>query len=112
MPEVRVLRSQLAGGEQVRTGSRAHEQPELAGQTAHLGDRRVAVHRDYLVDDVPVPGEDARDEAVGDALDEVPANLAAHQRARLVGLDGDHPARWVALAEAPAPADNRAAGAD
>src|SRR5271165_4402358 len=64
--------------------------PELAGQAAHLADRRVAVHRDYLVDDVPVPGEDAGDEAVGDALDQVPADFAAHQEARLVRLYGDH----------------------
>jgi hypothetical protein len=76
MPQAWVPRSQLAGGEQVRAGTGAHKQPELAGQAAHLADRRVAVHRDYLVDDVPVPGEDAGDEAVGDALDEVPADLA------------------------------------
>src|SRR6266567_4168779 len=100
VPEVRVPRSQLAGGEQVRAGTRAHEQPELAGQAAHLADRGVAVHRDYLIDEVPVPGEDAGDEAVGDALDQVPADLAAHQQARLVRLDGDDPAGWIALAEA------------
>jgi len=32
------------------------------------------------------------DEAVGYALDEVPADLGAHQGARLVGLDDDDPA--------------------
>src|SRR5208282_3874413 len=90
VPEARVPRSQLAGSDKVRAGARAHEQPELAGQAAHLADRRVAVHRDYLVDDLPVPGEDAGDEAVGDALDQVPADLAAHQDARLVRLYGDH----------------------
>src|SRR5712692_2857285 len=112
VPQAWVPCSQVAGGDQVRAGARAHEQPELAGQAAHLSDRRVAVHRDDLVDDVPVPGEDAGDEAVGDALDEVAANLAAHQGARLVGLDGDDPARWVALAEALAHADDGAPGAD
>src|SRR5690348_18478170 len=93
VPQVRAPGPELAGGDQVRAGTRAHEQPELAGQAAHLADRRVAVHRDYLVDEVPVPGEDARDEAVGDALDQVPAGLAAHQQARLVRLDGDQLAR-------------------
>src|SRR5205814_4018180 len=112
VPEVRVLCSQVAGSEQVCARAGADKQPELACQAAHLADRRVAVHRDYLVDDVPVPGEDARNETVGDALDEVPANLAAHQGARLVGLDGYDPAAWVALAEALAHPHDRAAGAD
>src|SRR5450755_3071702 len=89
VPKARVPCTELAGGGEVRTGTRTHEQPELAGQAAHLADRRVAVHRDYLVDHVPVPGEDTGNESVGDALDEVPADLAAHQDARLVGLDGD-----------------------
>jgi len=40
------------------------KQPELAGHATHLADRHAPVHRDYLVDDVPVPGKDARDEAV------------------------------------------------
>jgi hypothetical protein len=44
---------------------------------------------DHLVDGVLVPGEDPGDEAVGYALDEVPANLAAHQGAHFVGLDDD-----------------------
>src|SRR5262245_36192343 len=61
---------ELPGGGQVRARTRSHEQPELAGQAAHLADRRVAVHRDYLIDDAAVPGEDAGDEAVGDALDQ------------------------------------------
>src|SRR5450755_2200542 len=62
----RVPCTELAGGDEVRTRTRAHEQPELAGQAAHLADRRVAVHRHYLIDDVPVPGENAEDEAVSD----------------------------------------------
>src|SRR6266516_6805105 len=91
VPEARVPGSQVASSEQVCARAGADKQPELARQAAHLADRRVAVYRDYLVDDVPVPGEDAGDETVGDALDEVPADLAAHQGARLVGLDGDDP---------------------
>src|SRR5450631_4530839 len=110
--KARVPCTELAGGGEVRTGTRTHEQPELAGQAAHLADRRVAVHRDYLVDHVPVPGEDTGNESVGDALDEVPADLAAHQDARLVGLDGDDPAGWVALAEALTHADDGPPGAD
>src|SRR5260370_39350621 len=51
------------------------------------------------------------DEAVGDALDQVPADLAAHQDARFVRLDGDHPARPVPLAEALTHADDGAPGA-
>jgi hypothetical protein len=81
VPEARVPRSQLAGGDKVRAGTRAYEQPKLAGQAAHLGDCRVAVYWDYFIDNLPVPGEDAGDEAVRDALDEMPADLAAHQRA-------------------------------
>jgi len=96
----------------VRAGAGTDKQPELAGETAHLADRRAAVHRDYLIDDVPVPCEDAWDKTVGDAFDEVPADLAAHQGARLVGLDGDDPAEGIALAEALAHAHDRAAGAD
>src|SRR5712692_7364582 len=64
VPQARLPRPQLAGGDQVRAGTGAHEQPELPGQAAHLADRRVAVHRDDLVDDLPVPGEDARHETV------------------------------------------------
>jgi hypothetical protein len=97
VPQGRVPRSQLAGSEKVRARTGTHEQPELAGQAAHLGDRRVAVHRDYLIDDVLVPGEDARDEAVGNAFNKVPTNLATHQGARLIGLDGNDPAGSVAL---------------
>jgi hypothetical protein len=89
-----------------------HEQPALAGQATHLADRRVAVHRHYLVDDVPVRGEGTGDEAVGDALDQVPADFAAHQETRLVRLDGDHLAGRVPLAEALTHADDGAAGAD
>src|SRR6266487_2297611 len=39
-------------------------------------------------------------------------SLAAHQGARLVRLDGDDPAGWVALAEALTHADDGAPGAD
>src|SRR5258708_26166186 len=63
------------------------------------------------MDEVRVPGEDAGDEAVGDALDQVPADLAAHQDARFVRLDGDHPARPVPLPEALTHADDGAPGA-
>lgn len=112
VPEVGVPCSQLAGGEQVRAGTRAHEEPELAGQSAHLADRGVAVHPDNLVNHVPMAGEDAGDEAVGDSLDQVSAHLAAHQEARLVRLDGYHLAGPVPLAEALTHADDSASGAD
>jgi hypothetical protein len=62
---------------------------DRAERLGHLADHRAAVHRGYLIDNVPVPGEDARDEAVGDALDEVPADLATQEGARLVGLDSE-----------------------
>jgi hypothetical protein len=60
---------------------------------------------------VAVPGEDAGDEPVGDALDQVPADLTAHQGARFVGLHGHHPAGRVAVPEALAHPHDRAAGA-
>src|SRR5215469_1973916 len=75
VPQARAPCAQFAGGEQVRAGAGTHKQPELAGQPAHLADRRLAVDRDYLVDEVPVPGEDAGDKTIGDALDEVPADF-------------------------------------
>jgi hypothetical protein len=112
VPQARVPRSQPAGGDHVRAGTQAREQPGLASQAAHLDDRHDAVHRDHLVDGVLVPGEDPGDEAVGYALDEVPANLAAHQGAQFVGLDDDGPAGSVALAEALSHADDNAPGAD
>ena len=48
----------------MRAGAGTDKQPELAGETAHLADRRAAVHRDYLIDDVPVPCEDAWDKSI------------------------------------------------
>src|SRR6476660_3013301 len=95
----------------MRAGAGPDKEPGFARQAAHLADRGVAVHRHYLVDQVAVPGEDAGDETVGDALDEVPPDLAAHQRARLAGLDRDDPAGRVALTEALAHTHDRAAGA-
>ena len=48
--ELRVPSLGSPGGDEMRAGTRAHEQPKVAGPAAHLADRRVAVHRDYLVD--------------------------------------------------------------
>ena len=79
--QFRVALSLAPGSEQVCAGTGADEQPVLASQAAHLGDRGVAVHCDDLIDHLAVPGEDAGNEAVGDALDEVLADLSAHQRA-------------------------------
>ena len=50
MPQGRVPCSQLAGGEEVRAGTWAHVQPELAGDAAYLGERyrRLARRRGKL----------------------------------------------------------------
>src|SRR6476659_967437 len=100
------------GGDQMRPGAGADEQAELFGEASHLGDSLLAVDRDQGVDVAAVAGDDAGHEAVGDAFDQVPANLATHQGAGLVGFDRDDAAARVDRPERLPDADDRAAGAD
>src|SRR5436190_6087040 len=79
--DVVVLLPEGPGGDQVCPGAGADEQAELFGEASHLGDSLLAVNRDQGVDVAAVAGDDAGHEAVGDALDEVPADLATHQGA-------------------------------
>jgi hypothetical protein len=109
LPQARLVCPQLAGREQVGARTRADKQPMLAGQPAYFGDRGATVDSHDLVDQGTVPGDDARDEPVRDPFDQVPTHLPAHQRARLAGLHGDHPARRVAGAETLAHPGDRAA---
>jgi hypothetical protein len=107
-PVVKLL--EFPGSDQVHTRTRADEQAELPGETAHLEDRLLAVDRDQGIDVVAVAGDDARNEAVGDALDQVPSHLATHQRARLVRFDRDDMAPRIDRAKCLPDTDNGAAG--
>jgi len=69
------------GGDEMCPGAGADEQAELFGEASHLGDSLLAVDRDQGVDVAAVAGDDAGHEAVGDAFDQVLANLATHQGA-------------------------------
>jgi len=56
--------------------------------------------------------DDAGNKAIGDSFDQVPADLAAHQRARFVRFDGDQVGFWVHLSEGLTDADQGSAGPD
>src|SRR6476620_10483833 len=79
--DVVVILLEGARGDQVCPGAGADERAELFGEASHLGDSLLAVDLDQGVDVAAVSSDDAGHEAVGDAFDQVPANLATHQRA-------------------------------
>jgi hypothetical protein len=68
---------------------------ELPGEPVHLGDRALSLDRHQRAQLASATGDDARDEAVGDAFDEVPTEVAAHQRVRLGELDLTNPGQRV-----------------
>src|SRR5690606_29391599 len=75
--ELRVLLAHAARGHEVRARARAAEQAVATGQPAHFADGLLAGDRERGVHQLRVPGEDARDETVGNALDVVGAHFAA-----------------------------------
>src|ERR671920_806736 len=76
----------LPGGYEVGAARRADEEAAFPGEAAHLLYGLFGVDGQGGVDQVPVALEDAWDEAVGYAFDQVIPHLAAHDGRCLGGL--------------------------
>jgi hypothetical protein len=81
-----------------RTGP--DEYAVLTSELSHFRDSGGALYGDQFVDQITMPSENARDEAVGDAFYQVVPDLSAHKGAGLIGLDGYYEATGVACAKA------------
>src|SRR5215210_348900 len=97
----------LPRGEQVRPAARPHEEAVLLGQAAHGVDGFLGVNGEGLAHEASVALEDAGDEAVGDALDQVVPHLPAQDGRGLRGLHREELDVWVDLAEGLPDADER-----
>src|SRR5215213_3538704 len=79
-PELGVGFADLPRGDEVGAAGGADEEAVLTGEVAHLLDGLLGVDGESVVHQAPVALEDAGDESVGDAFDEVVPDLAAQDR--------------------------------